>query len=109
MSLATIAPMNDDAETWGFAPPPFNADNALLQLKRGLRDLGLAERAGGFELKGRQALTFAVQDGAIAVRMARRLTTRTPDWDAFTVRSGADQRKVLDETRRRLSRWQDED
>jgi len=36
-------------ETWGFAPPPFKAEEALVQLKRSLRDLGLTERSGGFE------------------------------------------------------------
>lgn len=101
--------MSDDTETWGFAPPPFNAEAALVQLKRSLRDLGLAERAGGFELKCRQALAFELKDGAIALRLARRLTVRTPDWDAMAVRSGADQRKAVDEVKRRLARWQDED
>lgn len=101
--------MSDDTETWGFAPPPFNAEAALVQLKRSLRDLGLTERTGAFELKGRQALAFEVADGAITLRLARRLTVRTPDWDAVAVRSGADQRKALDEVKRRLARWQDED
>jgi hypothetical protein len=101
--------MSDTTESWGMALPPFNAEAALLQLKRSLRDLGLTERARGFELKGRLALEFALKDGALDLRLARRLTVRTPDWDAMTVRSGADQRKVLDEVKRRLARWQDED
>ena len=36
-----------DEESWGFAAPPFRAEEALVQLKRSLRDLGLAERSGG--------------------------------------------------------------
>ncbi|RVT82362.1 hypothetical protein [Inhella crocodyli] len=101
--------MSDDTDTWGFAPPPFNAEASLVQFKRSLREMGLSERASGFELKGRQALAYELKDGAIALRLARRLTLRTPDWDAMAVRSGADQRKVLDEIKRRLARWQDED
>ena len=31
-------------ESGGFAPPPFNADNALITIKRALRDMKLAER-----------------------------------------------------------------
>ncbi len=101
--------MNDDTETWGFAPPPFNAEAALLQLKRSLRDLGLTERSGGFELKGRAALRWTLQEGHIALQLARRLTVHAPDWDDLPVRNAADQRKALDELKRRLARWQDED
>lgn len=101
--------MSDDTESWGFAPPPFNADSALVQLKRSLRDMGLSERSGGFELKGRLALRFVVQDGHIALKLAQRLTVHTPAWDTVVVRNAADQRKVLDDLKRRLARWQDED
>ncbi len=41
--------MSDDS---GFAPPPFKPDEALLRLKRELRELGLAEREGVFERRG---------------------------------------------------------
>lgn len=101
--------MSDDTDSWGFTPPPFNAEAALLQLQRSLRELGLTERTGVFELKGRQALSLQLQDGTIAARLARRLTLRSPDWDPMTLRSGADSRKLLDEVKRRLARWSDED
>jgi hypothetical protein len=35
--------------------------------------------------------------------------TRTPDWDKSLIRSGADQRKLLDELKKRLARWKDEE
>ena len=92
----------------GFAPPPFDAGGALAQLKRALRDLRLAERGSGFELRGKAVVQLALEDDAIAVRLARRLAM-TPDWDRQTVKSGADQRKLLDEIKRRLERWQRED
>ena len=98
--------MSDD--DFGFALPAFNADNALVQIKRALRDLKLAERGSGFELKGKAVLRLAVEDGGIAVMLAKRLSM-TPEWDRQTVRSGADQRKLLDEVKRRLERWQRED
>jgi hypothetical protein len=97
----------DDNE-FGFALPAFHADHALVQLKRSLRDLKLAERTGGFELKGKVVLQAALEDGAIVVKLAKRLSL-TPEWDSLRVRSGADQRKLLDDVKRRLERWQRED
>ena len=98
--------MSDDDP--GFAPPAFSADNALVQIKRALRDLKLAERGSGFELKGKAVLQLAAEEGGITVKLAKRLSM-TPEWDRQTVKSGADQRKLLDEVKRRLERWQRED
>jgi hypothetical protein len=98
--------MADD--DFGFAPPAFNADNALVQIKRSLRDLKLTERGSGFELKGKAVVQLAVEDGAIGARLARRLSM-APEWDRQIVTGGADQRKLLDEVKRRLERWQRED
>ena len=100
--------MSDELETWGFAPPPFKADDALVQLKRSLRDLGLTERSGGFELQAKRALEWELKDGALTVGVARRLI-RTPEFDRFLLKSGADQRKVLDELKKRLARWKDDE
>ncbi|MBL8335120.1 MAG: hypothetical protein JNM08_18540 [Rubrivivax sp.] len=99
--------MPDDND-FGFALPAFDAGNALVQLKRSLRDLKLAERGNAFELRGKTVVHLAVEDGAVAARLARRLAL-TPEWDRQRVASGADQRKLLDEVRRRLERWQRED
>jgi ABC-type sulfate/molybdate transport systems ATPase subunit len=61
--------------------PAFDAANALVQVRRSLRDLRLAERGNSFELKGRAVVQLAVEDGvAIAARLARRLSM-TPEWD----------------------------
>lgn len=99
-------PVSDDS--WGWAPPPFRAEEALVQLRRSLRALGLSERGSRFEFEAKPVLTVALQEGAIAVGLARRCV-RTPDYDQFTLRSGADQRKLLDELQKRLARWKDED
>ncbi len=100
--------MSESEETSGFAPPPFKLDAALEQLKRSLRGLGLTERSGGFELRGLRALEFELQDTAIAIRLAQRLI-RTPSWDKSSLKNAADQRKLLDEVKKRLERWRDDD
>lgn len=97
--------MSDD---FGFAPPPFKPDDALQQLKRSLRDLKLAERGNGFELRGKRVVELAVDGAQISARLARRLML-TPQWDTQAVKSAADQRKLLDEVKRRLARWEHED
>jgi hypothetical protein len=97
-----------DDDNWGFAPPPFNAEQSLQQLQRALRDLKLGARGNGFELRGKAVVEFEVESDAVAARVARRLML-TPEWDRFTVKSAADQRKLIDEVKKRLARWADED
>ncbi len=97
--------MNEDS---GFAPPSFKPDEALLQLKRSLRDLKLAERGNGFELRGKRVVELAIEGVIVNVRLARRLML-TPQWDTQAVKSAADQRKLLDEVKKRLTRWEHED
>jgi hypothetical protein len=97
--------MSDD---FGFAPPPFKPDDALLQLKRSLRDMKLAERGNGFELRGKRVVELTVEGAQINARLARRLML-TPQWDTQAVKSAADQRKLVDEVKKRLARWEHED
>ena len=97
--------MNDDG--W-MAVPPFRPDAALETLRRTLRDLRLAERGPGFELRGKRVVELAVDGDAIAARLARRLMN-TPEWDRLSVRSAADQRKLVDEVKKRLARWESEE
>jgi len=98
--------MPDD--DFGFAPPPFNAEQALLQLQRSMRDLKLGARGSSFELRGKTVIELQREGDAIAVKLARRLVL-TPEWDRFTVKSAPDQRKLIDEVKKRLARWADED
>jgi hypothetical protein len=95
--------MDDD-----FAPPPFNPDEALVQLKRSLRGLKpLAERGEGFELQGMRVLELRSDAGVIAVRLARR-QSRSPEWDSLLLKNSADVRKCVDEVKKRLARWTEE-
>lgn len=97
--------MPDD---FGFAPPPFDAQQSLLQLQRALRDCKLSARGKGFELRGKAVVEVEVKDATVAARLVRRLVN-TSEWDAFTVKNAADQRKLIDEVKKRLARWSDED
>jgi len=97
--------MSDD---FGFAPPPFQPEAALVGLRRSLRDLGLAERGAGFELRGKRVLELAADGSTIRARIARRLML-TPEWDAMTIAGAADTRKLVDEVKKRLARWEREE
>ena len=91
-----------------FAPPPFKPDEALVQLKRTLRDLrSLAERGNGFDLQGQRVIELGVDGGALQARVAKR-PARSPEWDTRTLKNSADVRQFTDEIKRRLGRWSDE-
>ena len=97
-----------DTSDIGFALPPFKPDEALLQIKRTLRDMKLSERASGFDLRGKRVVELAVDATAVNTRLARTLAS-TPQWDAVVIRSATDQRKFIDETKKRLARWAQDD
>jgi hypothetical protein len=100
--------MSNDDSFSGFEPPPFNADAALVTLTRSLRDLKLAERGNAYELRGKRVLELAVDGGAINAKLARRLML-TPEWDRVAVKSATDQRKLIDELKKRLAKWEHEE
>ena len=100
--------MSASDDNFGFALPPFNADEALVTLKRQLREVKLAERGNGFELRGKQVVELVAESGAIQVKLARRLML-TPEWDRLSLKSAADERKALDEIKKRLARWEQEE
>ena len=96
--------MNDDF----FALPPFNAAEALVALKRQLRDLKLDERGPGFELRGKRVVELAIEGDSIVARLARRRALM-PQWDRLTLKSAADSRKLIDDIKKRLARWEHEE
>lgn len=98
----------DDDSPGGFAPPPFNPANAMQQLQRSLRDLRLSPRGNAFELRGKRVVELAEDGAVLQARLARKLAL-TPEFDKVSVASAADQRKLLDEVRKRLARWEHED
>lgn len=98
--------MADD--DFGMALPAFKPDEALVSLKRSLRDLKLSERGAGFELRGKKVVECVIDGDVLRLKLARRLMN-TPEWDAVVIRSAGDQRKLVDEVKKRLERWQRED
>ena len=97
-----------DDDLGRLAPPPFKPDDALQQIKRSLRDLKLAERGIGFELRGKRVLELEIDGALIRARVARK-PALTPEWDRQLVQSSNDQRKLLDEIKKRLARWEQEE
>lgn len=96
--------MSDDF----FAPPTFKPDQALLQLKRALRDLRqLSERGSEFLLKGQTVIELSADDSTLTARLAKR-PARSPEWDTRVCKSSADVRTLQDEIKKRLVRWTDE-
>ena len=97
--------MSSSDDNFGFAPPPFKPADALVTLKRTLRDLKLAERGNSFEQRSKRVIELAIEGEAIQAKLARRLVL-TPEWDRVAVKSAADQRKLIDEVKKRLARWE---
>jgi hypothetical protein len=103
-----------------FALPPFKADEALVKLRRDLRELkALAEKGTGdllrFEWKGLPAVELSLKPmdapdakPALLAAMAKKPSQR-PDWVRGTLASSAEVRKWLDDLKRQLKRWDDED
>ncbi|MBK6470795.1 MAG: hypothetical protein IPF94_08630 [Betaproteobacteria bacterium] len=98
--------MSDDLG--GFAPPPFRPEAAMEQLGRALRDLKLSARGNGFELRGKRVLELKPEATQLTARIARKLAL-TPEWDTRVLASTPDQRKLIDEIKKRLDRWEREE
>ena len=92
----------------GFAPPPFNAENALVTIKRALRDMKLAERGNAYELRGKRVVELSIDGATINAKLARRLML-TPEWDRVSVASSEEQRKLIGDVKKRLSKWETEE
>jgi hypothetical protein len=96
-------------ESWGFAPPPFQAEEALQRLRRELRELGLSERAGMFERRGLALARAAVAEGHIAAAVVRKPSRNSPEWQARELKSSADVRDFTQHLKRQLAQWSDRD
>ena len=88
-----------------FAAPAFKPGEALVQLRRSLRDLRvLNERGDGFALKGRDVVALQVDEAVVLARLVKRPAT-TPEWDSFRLAATTDVRRFVDEAKRRVARW----
>jgi len=92
-----------------YAPPPFDPVAALATLRRGLRELGLVERAGQFERRGVAIARVTADGDALSAALVRRPVRSSPEWQPRTLRNGAEVRDFLADLRRRLATWADRD
>ncbi|MED5622157.1 hypothetical protein [Ideonella sp. BN130291] len=88
-----------------FAPPAFKPAEALVQLKRQLREgKGLAERGDGFDLKGQAVIHLEATATTIEAQLAKR-PARSPEWTKHSLKNSADVRKFVDTVKAQLTRW----
>jgi hypothetical protein len=97
-----------DEDFVGFAPPPFQADQALQKLRRALRSLGLSERAGLFELRGKVVARAAVQADGLQVAIAKR-PARSPEWQPRGLKNDSELRQFVADIEKRLAQQDSSD
>lgn len=89
--------------------PAFEAADALVLLKRQLRDLKpLAERGSRYEIKGRPVIELAAADKTIEAKLAKRPAT-SPEWTKLALASALDVRNFVDLVKQRLRQWEREE
>ena len=96
-------------ETWGFAPPPFQPEEALQRLRRELREMGLTEREGSFERRGVRIARLELAEGALHAEVVRRPSRASPEWNTRVLKSGADVRDFGADLKKKLAQWSDTD
>ncbi len=98
-----------DQPDFGFDAPAYKPEAALVQLKRSLRELGLAERGDGCELRGKGVADWRIDGATLVVRLVRKPATTSPSWDTQTLTDAAGQRQWIAEVKKRLERWRRDD
>jgi len=96
----------DDA---GFAPQLFNAPAALASLQRDLRALGLTERSGMFERRGRAITKVALDGHTLQASVVKRPSRSSPEWTHKALKSGADIRDFVADMKKKIAGWSDRD
>ena len=89
---------------FGFSLPAFQPGEALLRLRRDLRELGLEEREGRFERRGTAIARAAVDGAVLKVALVRR-PARMPEWTEKTVKDGAQLRDFVALVKKSLAGW----
>lgn len=106
--------MNDDLSGF-FALPPFKANEAVVALRRQLRELKpLTEKGTAapwrFEFRSQPCVTLRVSDdgAVIEAEWTPKLSSR-PQWHKQALRSSADVRKFVDQLKLQMKRWEDDE
>lgn len=98
-----------DEDLGGFAPPRFQAEEALVKLRRELQALGLTARGGiDFERRGQPIARVVIEDGMLKAARVRR-PSRAPEWLSRPLRHAADVRDFLADLKKQLAQWSDRD
>ena len=92
-----------------FALPAFQPDEALQTLRRELRALGLAERAGRFERGGTAIARAAVDGGVLRAARVQRPSRTSPQWLDKDLKNSADVRNFVGDLKKQLALWSDRD
>ena len=98
--------MSDEA--WGFAPPPFKGDEAIQRLRRDLREMGLTEREGRWERRGRLICQLEQQGDCITARRVKKPARSSPEWLSRELKSGAQVRDFTADLKKQLASWSDD-
>ncbi len=93
---------------WGFAPLPFQAEEALQRLHRELRELGLQERAGCWERRGLAIARISLDSGAIQASRVKKPSRNSPQWVLRNLKSSADVRDFTGDLKKQLAQWSDD-
>jgi hypothetical protein len=96
-------------ESWGFAPPAFQPEQALQRLRRELREMGLSEREGSFERRGVRIARLTLSEGSLRAEVVRRPSRSSPEWNARSLGSSADVRDFATDLKKKLAQWSDTD
>ena len=96
-------------DTWGFAPPPFQPEEALQRLRRELRGLGLTERSGVFERAGLALVKAVVSQAHIEAAVVRKPSRNSPEWQTRTLKTSAEVRDFTQHLKKQLAQWSDRD
>ncbi len=96
-------------DTWGFAPPPFQPEEALQRLRRELRGLGLTERSGVFERAGLALVKAAVSQVHIEAAVVRKPSRNSSEWQTRTLKTSAEVRDFTQHLKKQLAQWSDQD
>ena len=96
-------------DEFSFSPPAFKPGEALVGIRRTVRDWRtLTERGPGFDLKGQSVLTLEVVEAVVRARVVRQ-PGRSPEWETHELSSSQDVRKFTDHLKKRVQQWGDRD
>jgi hypothetical protein len=111
--MSPDTPSNEPSDF--FALPAFKAQEALVRLRRDLRELKLTERSGGdahrYEWKGlavAELVLAPAEPAAIVCGLVKRPAQR-PEWARQSLTSSAEVRRWLEGVKRQLQAWTDDD